>query len=403
MRFACAIALTVAAAGCASHQPATAPVPLQPDTAAHRDSVRDRESGRTGYAQPAPYDPRKHGPRRFYTGKNYGSELEFNPITELLNEGFDVLSLEHSDRHVFDRPYGTDAANVFRSVFIHPVQSVNEYGWGNFFRAEILPTSFARSRTSGKWISNYQLHLLGSGMVSLRMTDWYELHGFDHAALLGQATTMAAHFLNEMSENGGSKSLNEDPVADILLFDVAGFALWHQHKIQRALSGQYHLTNWPGQPTYDPVTRTVQNTGQYFVLRGPLPVVRSWDFFYMFGMSGAAGVSKTIGKGRALSLGMGLDGVPAVPGTDSTPGVKSKLLPKGTLYYDRNGSLLWSLTVNNYTDANRVALNVYPGLFRVHGFTTGLWTQLPTAGGIRFGIVSQYGVGLGGMSRSTAP
>ena len=224
--------------GCVSHQPITAPVPQQPDTAAVRkDSIRDRESGRSGYAQPAPYDPRKHGPRRFYTGKNYGSESEFNPLTELLNEGFDVLSLRSADRHVFDRPYSADAANVFRSL-MHPIQSVDDYGWGNLLRAEIVPTSFARSRTSGKWVSNYQLHMFGSGMVSLRMTDWYELHGFDHAAFLGQATTMAAHFLNEMSENGGSKDLNEDPVVDIFLFDVAGFALWHQHWMQRALSGK---------------------------------------------------------------------------------------------------------------------------------------------------------------------
>ena len=117
---------------------------------------------------------------------------------------------------------------MFNSV-LHPIQSFSDYGWTNLLRAEILPLSFARTRTSGKWISNYELHLFGSGMVSLRMTDWYELHGCAHPALLGQATTLAAHYLNEMSENGGVNWLNEDPVVDLLIFDGAGFALWHQH------------------------------------------------------------------------------------------------------------------------------------------------------------------------------
>jgi hypothetical protein len=366
------------------------------------DTLRGRESGRAGYVPPAPYDPRHHGPRRFYTGKNYGSEAEFNPLSELLNEGFDVLSVEHANRHVLERPYATDARNVLESV-LHPIQSVSAYGWGNLLRAEILPTSLTRTRTSGKWISNYELHLFGSGMVSLRMTDWYEIHGFEHPALLGQATTMAAHYLNEMSENGGSTSLNEDPVVDLLLFDVAGFALWHQHWMQRTFSDRYQLTNWPGQPSYDPVNRTLENTGQYFLLRGPLPLVKTWDFFTVFGMSGTAGVSKTIGRGRALSLGIGFDAVPATPATDSTPPVRSATLPKATLYFDRNGSLMWSLTVNNRTDPNRVIVNVYPGVFRIHGFTTGVWLQRPRSGGIKGGLISTIGVGAGGSSRRIPP
>src|ERR1051325_1978622 len=141
------------AAACAvAPEPASAPTPA--------DSV-------IGVAPPL--DPH-HGPRRFYTGKAYGTEAQFNPLTEILNEGFDVLSLEHADRRIFDRPYATDASTVFTSLG-HPFESIGRYGWGNFFRAEILPTSLTRSRTSGKWVSNYELHLLGSGMVSLRRSE----------------------------------------------------------------------------------------------------------------------------------------------------------------------------------------------------------------------------------------
>jgi hypothetical protein len=366
------------------------------------DTLRGRESGSAGYVIPAPLDPRKHGPRRFYTGKNYGSESEFNPLTEILNEGYDILSLDHTDRHFLNRPYGYAASNVFKSV-LHPIKSFELYGWNNLLRSEILPLSLKRSFYSGKWVSNYELHLFGSGMVSLRMTDWFELHGYSHPALLGQGTTMVAHYLNEVMENGRISYLNEDPVVDLAIFDVAGFALWHQHWMQRDFSGQYQLTNWPAQPSYDPVNKTLENTGQFFVLRGPLPLLKTWDLFTIFGESGSIGLSKTIGGGRALSVGMGWDGVSGVPATDSVAGVKPTTLPKATIYFDRNGSLMWSVAVNNRTEANRLVVNVYPGVFRIHGFTTGAWMQLPKSGGIKGGIISGWGVGLGGASPRAKP
>lgn len=393
----------VAASACARRQPSLEPSPGQyADSARGRsDTIRGRESGSAGYVVPAPVDPH-HGPRRFYTGKEYGSESVFNPLTHFLNEGFDVLSGSRADRHILERPYGVDARNVLRSLVNAP-RALSEYGWGNVIRAEIVPTSFTRTRTSGKWISNYQLHMFGSGMVSHRMTDWYDVHGYAHPALLGQATTMAGHLLNEMTENNGQTALNEDPVIDLMLFDVAGFVLWHQHWMQRLFSDRYSLTNWPGQPSYDPVSRTLENAGQYFVLRGPLPAVQSWDFFYLFGMSGSVGVSKTIGGGRALSLGGGYDVVRHPAQGDSVAGSGSEVLPKAALYFDRNGSLLWSLQYGNRTAANRWTVNVYPGVFRIHGVTTGAWMQLPNRGGVRGGVISTWGVGAGMASATARP
>jgi hypothetical protein len=234
-------------------------------------------------------------------------------------------------------------------------------------------------------------------MVSHRMTDWYDVRGYKHPALMGQATTMLGHYLNEMTENNGQTTLNEDPVVDLMIFDVAGFVLWHQHWMQRLFSEKLYFTNWPGQPTYDPVNRTLENAGQYFVLRAPLPKVESWDLLYTFGMSGGVGLSKQIGGGRAVSLSGGYD---VINGDSLT---RHELLPKFALYYDRENSLLWSLSYNNKTDINRWTAQVYPGVLRVKGLTTGLWVQLPTRGGIRGGLISTWGVGLGGASRAARP
>src|SRR4051812_22783676 len=75
---------------------------------------------------PTPALDPHHGPRRFYTGKTYGSEAVFNPLTHILNEGYDVLSARNADRRILERPYAVDAGNVFRSV-MHAPESLRLY------------------------------------------------------------------------------------------------------------------------------------------------------------------------------------------------------------------------------------------------------------------------------------
>ena len=82
---------------------------------------------------------------------------------------------------------------------------------------------------------------------------------------------MSAHFLNEAVENNGWRAYNEDATTDLLFFDLGGILLWRNQHLQRAFSGRFQLSNWTGQPSWNPVSRTIENTGQYFVLRGPIP------------------------------------------------------------------------------------------------------------------------------------
>jgi hypothetical protein len=64
---------------------------------------------------------------------------------------------------------------------------------------------------------------------------------------------------------------------------------------------------------------------------------------------------------------------------------------------------MWSVNYANHTGANLLTINAYPGVFRVHGFTTGGWVQLPNQGGLRGCIISTWGVGVGGASRAARP
>jgi hypothetical protein len=244
-------------------------------------------------------------------------------------------------------------------------------------------------------VSNYQLHLFGSGMVSRRLAEWFDDQGVPYPDLFADVSLMSAHFMNEMVENDGQRTLNEDATTDLLIFDVAGIALWRADWMQRAFSGSVQLTNWPGQPSYNPSSGTLENTGQYFVLRTPIPYVKHWRLFYLFGLSGVAGVTRDLGGGSALSLGLGLDNNVV---TD-TLGTRSTLRPKAGLYYDKDGSLLWSISAGGPSSVtSRVTFNAYPGALRVGPVSPGFWVQLPKGGTMRFGLVSRWGVGLGGGS-----
>src|SRR5581483_7875553 len=104
---------------CATARPsnfatASGPTPEPAHDSTHAESARD-----------ADVRPEAH---RFYTGKTYGTEAEFNPVTEVLNEGFDVLGTRGQDRHIFRRDLGGDARNVLSSA-LNPIHTFSSYGW----------------------------------------------------------------------------------------------------------------------------------------------------------------------------------------------------------------------------------------------------------------------------------
>jgi hypothetical protein len=341
---------------------------------------------------------------QFYHEDFPGSDEAFNPATEVLNEGFDVLGLFDQNKHIFDRGMEADFHNVWRSVMRFP-DTYRQYGW-KVVKNEFLPITSTRVPGGGSWLPNYEAHLAGSGMVTRKLAEWYDAHGVAHPVLVACLTMYVAHFTNETLENNGFRRLNEDPTTDLLVFDPGGMLLWQNSYVRRAFSGSFRLVNWPLQPSFNPLTGTLENTGQNFVLRGPIPRTDKWRWYYLFGLSGSGGITRVLNDGDAISVGFGLDAI-ANPVVDSTINAKGATLrPKAAMYFDRNGSLLWSLAVGTPNGVrNRISANVYPGVLRIAGFAPGLWIQVPRAprpgdpeavhdGAIRVGIVSSWGVGL---------
>ena len=328
---------------------------------------------------------------RFYAERPYGSEAEFNPLTEIVNEGFDMLRTDFADRHVLRFPYGIAAGNVAHSL-ANPGRAWRRFGWGNVVRGELLPLSL-RASGGGQWLPNYEFHLLGSGMISARMTEWYAAHGAPHPALLSGATMMSAHLLNEMIENGDSRLPNEDAVTDLYVFDLGGILLFGSDRVQRLFSERLELTNWPGQASFDVARRTLENAGQQYVLRVPLPRTSRVRLFYAFGVSTLGGVSVGRRGGTGVSLGVGADVVDN-PVVDPATGRRTAVLrPNAGVFVDRGGSLLASLVRTSTSDA-LVTANVYPGVVRVLGLSPGVWVQALRGGGVRAGLAAPLGLGV---------
>ena len=342
--------------------------------------------------------PRRRG-ERFYHAKPYGSEAQFGPLNELLNEGFDMLRDENYDRHVLRRQYGIGANTIITSL-LHADKTYRFYGYRRALRNEILPLTWSDNGTGGQgWETKYSLHLIGSGMVSARLVEWGQQHGVSHPVLLSAVVMAASHFMNEILENGPSRLLNEDATTDFLIFNPGGFLLFQNERVQRLFSDHVEFTNWPRQPAWVFESQTLENTGQEFVLRGGLPRAKNWRWLCTFGLSTLFGVSYGEADGYSVSLAAGKDAI-ATPIVDQRTGARTATLrPKESFFIDREGSLLASVDVGGTPHEVLASANVYPGALARLPQLPGAWIEILRGGGARFGVVSRLSIGLGSGPR----
>lgn len=329
--------------------------------------------------------------RYFYSGKPYGSEALYNPLSVIFNASYDIIQLDGHSREIFRFPFGSSAKNVFRNLS-NPFSSISNFGWGNFLRHEVLPLDF---RSSGaQWWPNYQLHLIGGGMTYVALEEWYEIHNVPSPALFAIGTTAVEHFLNEMVENGAYEGETVDPIADIYLFDVGGIILFSSDGVKNFFSRDLNLTDWSLQPTLAFPGATLQNAGQNFSVKWKFPFSERWHFFYYMGMNGLTGLSYKWEDGSALSVGAGLRAKERVVVDATTHQQTVDLVWNGGLFFDKENSLMASLFLGALTD-NTVALNIYPGVLQFGNFSPGVWCTINRAGKLMLGVSTVWAPGIG--------
>jgi len=320
----------------------------------------------------------------FFRPYDYGSEAIYNPISVLINGGCDTY--QQLDRpSTFEAiPWKNGATSVWRSV-TSPLPVISDFGWNRFLSQEVFPTSFNRDRA--QWIPNYSLHLIGGGMESRKLSEWYDYHEYPIPYVLGAVTAMAYEFFNEMVENGQNIYPNEDCIPDFLIFQPLGVLLFSSDKVCEFFSSELNLNDWsqPSAISFAPLA--FRNPGQNFVMKYAITQSKSTSLFFHFGNFVLFGLSFKKDAEDAISIGAGLasTGVRSLPVQNGVPSNTVESGPMAGIYYDRNNSLLMSIVYSESRNC-RLRLNAYPGVISSSYLSPGFFITLADHGNLIAGV-----------------
>ncbi len=301
----------------------------------------------------------------FYHSTDIGSEAQFNPFTVWVNSGFDILAKPSYRRSVLEVEYQAGFRNVFDNLN-NGVARVRRVGIERVVAHEVFPYRGIDSQ-HGQWIPNVFGHMLGEGMLSRKLSDWYELQNVPYPRLWGLATLVATQFLNEAAENGSYKGTNLDPVVDLGLFNLLGYLLFVTDEVAGFFAGPVQLNYWPGQAVLDLRSGELFNHGENFAFKLWLGDWTNLRGFFYFGGAGLFGLSLPLGVHDAVSVAAGPHLMWMKPNMVNG---NRWLQPAGdmnwdlALFWDRNESLLASVQGGGMS-TRFVALNVYPGVWRL--------------------------------------
>jgi hypothetical protein len=329
-------------------------------------------------AQPAPEPAHGHW---FYQGLPYGSDALVHPVRLVIDGGFGILQFDDHSNRLGDVRFGSGWHRVWADVGDPRRTVLDSGGWDSFLRREVLPISTKR-RDAQYW-PNYTLHLVGGGMSYTMMREWYAAHRYAHPRWMAGGTLAAYHVLNEVVENDRRPGPTTDALADLGLFDPLSIVLFSHEPVNRFFARQLHMRDWSNQPAVDPRTGAVENQGQNFSIKVGIPHSERWSLFYYFGNHGELGLSYRRPNGSAFSLGGGLRAQSLVEAGQGSQ--TANLVPSYGFFYDRNGSLMFSVT-SAKTSRYALRVNAYPGLLGFRGRTAGLFVLRNRDGSMVAGV-----------------
>lgn len=366
------------------HSAPSAPSPADPPVEEPQGSAAPASSVAGTQARPRRY---------FFHGYDYGSQAIFNPLTNFLNRGFDVLQIRGDDRNPFTAVHEVDVRNVLGNLGHAPAR-VSEEGTWKFAREEILPLSW--SQDAMRWVPNYTLHLIGGGMTYTALREWYQDHDVPWAGLWSAVTLMSSALVNESLENKGSRGRNTDCIADMYFFDLGGILLFSFAPINRFFSETVVVSDWSMQPGLTWPGTALNNQGNYFALKWSLPYFPALRLFGYIGLGSLFGLSYRLPSGVSWSLGAGLRSTRLINQSQVDLNNTVDLAASAGLFVDRNESLLASLVVSNVIDYF-VSFNLYPNAIVRFEPGLGLWTAVSKNGHFVVGLsaIRTFGLGAG--------
>lgn len=320
----------------------------------------------------------------FYHGKRYGSEANFNPLRTIINGGFGIMQISNRSNDLRDVDFSNGLRNVSYNLS-HPFKAIEAYGWKEFLKHEVIPTSVRLK--NAQYYPNYKLHLIGGGFTYRAFVDWFRYKGLPHPKWSAALSWFSYHFLNEIVENNAYNGPNVDPISDMYIFNMAGLLLFSFDRIARFFGNTLHMRDWSFQPAYDPGLHTIENVGQNFMIKWKLPFFKRWYYFNHWGVHGMFGLSYRADSGKSYSFAGGLVAKDLVE-IDNDSGVReltTTLVWTAGIFYDIDNSLLTSLVLSG-TKGYKARLNVYPGLLYIWKLSPGLFVNLRKDNQVALGL-----------------
>jgi len=329
----------------------------------------------------------------FYKNYNYGSMALYNPVSLMLNRGYDIFQMRGEARSITEFNYRANTKKLFYDLG-HPISAIESYGYKKFLSHEIFPLIF--DAEEARWLPNYTLHLIGGGMTYVSVNEWFTFHNVKYPKLWAVLSTMSYAFMNETLENNSIKGRNTDAIADIYFFDLGGIILFSFKSFNQFFVKQVEWADWSGIASFIIPSATLHNNGQHFAIKYQRPFMKSWKLFAHIGLNGLGGLSYQLNSEHAISAGIGFRSANFTVASDSSMLSTVKIVGSCGVFWDRNNSLMASLVVSN-SNEYFVELNIYPQVIKIRNFSPALWCVASKDGQIMLGIAAKktLGVGLG--------
>lgn len=323
-----------------------------------------------------------------------------NPGSLIINGGFDILQSATHSRDISTINFNEGATNLWRNLR-DPFTQINKFGWHRFISQEVFPLSLNLEKA--QWFPNYTLHLIGGGMDTRMMYEWFIYHEMPYPALWAGLTSAAYHFINESVENDAFVGPNVDPISDIYIFDLGGSILFTSDAVAEFFSETLHMTSWPGMPAWNPTYNTLENNSQFYIMKYKLPFTERTSLFYHFGDNGMLGLSYLQDNNESITMSAGF-ATRELRTVDVTNGARTVTVSLGWIagiFYDRDNSLLASFMASNRVN-EKLRLNLYPGVIDLFGGSVGFFASIGRGNHFIAGITMQLSP-IGLAYRSDAP
>lgn len=335
---------------------------------------------------------RVNGGPFLYHELGYGSDATFSPLSVVMNLGYEDQQRRNAIRNVFEYPYRSKVKSVWNALS-SPLATIERYGgWYTWIGNEILPLGQGTDRAG--WWPNYTTHLIGGGLQTRMLTEWYRAKGVPGAPVWAAVNFMAVSFLHEMTQSPGDVG-SGSTLADLVVFDLPASILSNWDGPVRFFAVKLQAANWSPMGSIVLGDNEVWNQGDYWVYKIPLPFLDHTPLFWRVGYGAQWGLTHRVRPEYALSWGIGVD----TRDRDLDPislRESITLAFSAGLYLDRNNSLLASVNVSQ-RQWEPFTVNVYPGVLPGVLRDLGVWGKVDWDGNFRMGVQhrAMMGVGLG--------